>query len=306
MKGPVVVTGGAGFLGSAVRRRAAARGQCPVALIRASEVDQLEADAAYRVVEWQDPDELESCLRDLAPGGVVHCAGATTRGIETVAGIYDANVGLTARLLEAVAGACPGAGVVLLSSAAVYGPLAGIPTTESAPVDPRSHYAASKVMTELLAKVFAQRSGLRCSVARPFNVFGPGEPTGSVVSDLQRQILAEPLGSVARVTLREVVSVRDFVDVDDVADALLDLAERGEGGEVYNIASGIGTSIARLAETAAQVWGRNVDVTVSQPEALMTVSIGDAARLRGLGWVPRHTLSDSLERVAGIAEAMRR
>lgn len=276
----------------------------PVALVRACEEQSLERGAERREVDWADPGGVGSCLRDLCPSLVIHCAGASARGTQSVADIYDANVTLSAGLLEAVEAACPGAGVVLLSSAAVYGPAAPSPTAETAPPDPRSHYAASKVAAELLTTVFAVRSGLRCAVARPFNVVGPGEPAGSVVSDLAAQVFAEPAGSVVEVTLREVSSTRDFVDVRDVAEALLDIAGTGRPGEAYNVCTGAGTSISRLVKEAGRVWGREIEVTLADPGAQGTASTGDAAKLRALGWAPRRSLADSLESV--MADFVRR
>jgi nucleoside-diphosphate-sugar epimerase len=296
-----LVSGGAGFIGSAVRRRAAELGRDAVALVRPSEVHLLGACSQHRVIDWRDASGLEACLRSMAPSAIVHCAGASARGTQSAAAIYDANVSITARLLEVVAGSCSRAHVVLVSSAAVYGPRPPVPTPETASLDPQSHYATSKIMTETLGWTFAWQCGLHVAVARPYNVFGPGEPTGSVVSELATQVLAEPAGAAVRVRLREVVSVRDFVDIDDVADALLVIADKGEAGGIYNVCSGVGTSVARLVEEAGRVWGRTLEIAVADNEAPGTVSIGDGARLRALGWAPRHPLRDSLARMARAA-----
>jgi GDP-4-dehydro-6-deoxy-D-mannose reductase len=294
----VAVTGGAGFIGSAVCRRAAARGDRVVAMVRESEVPLLDGGVENVVVDWSDAGGAVEALRALSPSSVIHCAGASARAGESPAALYDANVCLVARVLEAVGGGCPDASVVVLSSAAVYGADAPVPTSESDPLDPRDDYGTSKAMAEMLVRAFASGHGLRACIARPFNVLGPGEPGGSVVSAIAGQLLAGPTGAAVPVTLREIVSVRDFVDIDDTADALLTIGERGEAGEVYNVCSGTGTTIAGLVEAAARAWGRTARLTASDPSLAGTISTGSCGRLRALGWKPQYTLSDSLQRIA--------
>jgi GDP-4-dehydro-6-deoxy-D-mannose reductase len=291
------VTGGAGFIGSAVCRRAATAGKSAVALVRDSDVSLLASGTAHRVVDWADPADVVRAVQETGPRAIIHCAGASARGGESAAVLYDANVGLTARLLEAVADACPDARVVLLSSASVYGSRAATPIPESAALNPESHYATSKVMTEMLGHAFSRVSGLRIAIARPFNVIGLGEPPGSVVSRIAEQVLAGAEGQTVCVRLREVASVRDYVDVDDVADALLVLADRGQNGETYNVCSGVGTSVGDLVREAARVWRREVETVVAQPSARGTVSVGSFGRLHGLGWTPHVTLTDTLSRM---------
>ncbi len=301
-RGAVAVTGGAGFVGSAVVRRAVAAGCDVVAVVRACEVESLPA-AAHRVVDWNSAGDLQRALTALNPATVVHCAGVSGRSGESAAAQYQSNVGLTATLLEAVARSCPCAAVVLLSSAAVYGSQAMTPTPETAPLKPETHYAHSKAMTEMLGRAFAEVDGMHVTVARPFNILGPGEPTGSVVSALLGQVLAAPESGTAHVTLRETSSVRDFVDVDDVADALLLIAARGESGRSYNVCTGIGTSVAALADIVARALGRALTVEAAEPGRAGTVSTGSCARLRDLGWSARHSLEASLVRSCSPASA---
>jgi GDP-4-dehydro-6-deoxy-D-mannose reductase len=295
---PVVVTGGAGFIGSAVIRQAIARGFHAVALVRASEVKQLAPGVDYRVVDWTDSDGLSEAMTSLMPRTILHCAGASARGTKLVSDLYDANVRLTMALLSCLTKDLPGATAVVLSSASVYGPNASVPTAESHLLDPRSHYAVTKVMTEELARSFFRFDGLATKIARPFNLLGPGEPKGSVVSALHRQVGRVAEGETASVRLREIASVRDFVDVDDAARALLVIAERGEAGEAYNVCTEVGSSIAELVKIAGVAWRCGIEVHVEEPGFAGTQSVGSGRRLRELGWKPEHSLLDSLQRMA--------
>ena len=230
---------------------------------------------------------------------IVHCAGHNGRfsGAPDAAVLRSANVGLTAALLETVAALSPAPSVVALSSAAVYGPRPPVPTPESVPLAPHGEYATSKAAAEELCRA-AAASGLRVVVGRPFNVIGPGEPPGSVTATLTAQALLAPRHGQAAVRLRETVSVRDFVDADDVADALVLLGSAGAPGAAYNICTGRGVSVADLVRRASAVWQRRFELTVADPQAAGTVSIGDPAALLALGWRPRRTLDDSLAAIA--------
>lgn len=287
----VLVTGAAGFLGSAVCAAARAEGSSVIGLVRSGELVRPIEGVAYRELDWSDDAAVRAVLAAAGPERIVHCAGATPRARISTSALYEANAGLVWRLLEHVASEAPAARVVIVSSAAVYGSSPGIPTAEDEPLDPSTHYAWSKVMAEQAARAFAGVDGVRVCIARPFNLLGAGEPRGSVVSDVIEQIEAD--AEVIRV--RETASVRDFIDVDDAARALLLLAERGEPGQAYNVCSGTGVTVAMLIVEMLRVWGSSAPVEVADQSDCGTVSLGDDRRLRELGWTSRFDLTDSLK-----------
>lgn len=291
----VLVTGAAGFLGSAVCRAAVAENVPVVGLVRAGELAEPVEGVVYRKIDWSASETIETALAESVPGRIVHCAGATPRVHLNTAKLYEANVALVWRLLEAVQVAAPDAGVAVVSTAGVYGPTPVVPTTEGEPLNPVTHYAWSKVLAEQTARAFAGVEGLRVSIARPFNLIGAGEPKGSVVSDVIEQLRAG--ASVIRV--RETSSVRDFVDVDDAARALLLLAELGEPGEAYNVCSGVGTSVGELLEALLEVAGAVVTLDVTSEGFEGTVSVGSPARVGALGWETAVSIRTSLDRSWG-------
>ena len=297
----LLVSGAAGFLGRRVLRAAQDAGNRVTAVIRACERDSARELLDVPVVEldWNDEAALVDLLRIASPSAIVHCAGHSGRfaGAPDVSELRDANVGLTGRLLEGVSRACPEARVVLLSSAAVYGVSPPVPTPEDAPLLPVSDYGASKLLSEKLARSFAA-GGVGTIVARPFNVIGPGEPPGSVVARLAAQALEAPRGGTVRVSLHEVASVRDFIDVDDVARALVVLSSRGTAGKAYNVCSGRGVSIGELVERASRVWQRRIELGVEDAGAAATISVGDPSALVALGWRSERSLEESLAAIA--------
>jgi GDP-4-dehydro-6-deoxy-D-mannose reductase len=297
----LLVSGAAGFLGRRVLRAALGAGCRVTAVIRACERESVRelVDTPLVELDWDDEDALAELLRGATPTAIVHCAGHSGRfaGEPDASELRHANVDLSSRLLEAVSRECSEARVVLLSSAAVYGVRPPIPTREDAPLLPANEYGASKLLTERVGWAYAAR-GVRTIVARPFNVIGPGEPPGSIVARLADQALAAPRGGTAHVVLREAASVRDFVDVDDVARALVVLSALGVAGTAYNVCSGQGVSIAELVDRASRVWQRRVDLSLEDPDAVATVSIGDPSALAALGWRPQRALEESLDAIA--------
>ena len=299
----LLVTGAGGFLGSRVLGAGLAAGADVVGLVRACEPRPAVAGARIDEADWASAATLAAALAGARPDAIVHCAGHNGRfaGAPDLETLYDANVGAVWRVLQAARLVAPAARVVLVSSAAVYDRAATPPLGEDAPLAPGSHYGVSKLAAEQIALGFAAGGGPAVCVARTFNVVGPGEPPGSVTYELARQALAVPLRTRVRVRLLETASVRDFVDVDDVATALVALAGTGALGAVYNVCRGEGVAIAALVEHAARVWDRPIDLELATPQATGTVSIGDPGRLRALGWRPAFDLDAILARTAGAA-----
>lgn len=296
----LVVTGALGFIGGAVVTSALDRGWDVTGLDRASGewggADLVEVDLA-------NPVALAEVLDDARPDAVVHCAGLGARaaGAPDAAALYEANARLTWRLLGALPPSIP---VVAVSSAAVYGASASGLVSEEAPLSGDSHYAASKISAEAVCRAFAAQ-GRRVAIARPFNVHGPGEPAGSFTANVVSQITAAARSAdpeaAATVRLLETNSVRDFIDVDDVALALVLLAgEQGAHG-AFNVCTGHGTSLLEYVELAARVAGLEIAIECSHADLPGTVSVGDPSRLLALGWQARHTLEETVTRQLSAA-----
>ena len=160
----------------------------------------------------------------------------------------------------------------------------------------------TKLIAEETARAFAFAESELVCIARPFNMFGVGEPAGTLVSDVVAQLIDNP--DLQSVRVRETGSVRDFIDVDDAAGALLLLAERGEPGEAYNVCSGEGTSVADVVAAILSVWGSRAEVEVEDPDAVATTSTGSCEKLEALGWTRANGLVDTLARLREAHAAM--
>ena len=207
----------------------------------------------------------------------------------------------TRAVLEAAARAAPGARVLLACSADQYGSAApgAPPFTEASPQQPRSPYAHTKVAADLLGACYAAR-GLDVVRSRAFNHTGPGQAEGFVLPSFARQAVEIALGRREPVVrVGNLDSVRDFLDVEDVLEAYLALADRAVPAGVYNVASGRGVRIGDALEAILRLAGVEPRIEV-EPERLRPTdqAVGDATRLReATGWAPRVAFETTLERL---------
>ncbi len=301
----LLVTGGAGYIGSVVTRMLLAEGHDVVVL------DDLSTGHADTV-----PDRAELVVADIREAGqltaarnfdgVLHFAAKSLVGesMTEPARYWSTNVEGARALLEAVRGqAVPR--LVFSSTAATYGEPGTVPITEDAPCRPTSPYGASKLATDLMIRDYALAYGFAAVSLRYFNVAGASHGAGErhqPETHLIPNVLAVAAGR------REVVEVfgddyatpdgtciRDYVHVEDLARAhLLALAGARPGEHrVYNLGSSDGYSVREVIATAEQVTGREV------PAKLARRRPGDPARLiassarigRELGWQPEHGLT---------------
>lgn len=276
----VLVTGARGFLGAHAAEEGRARG--------------------YEVVTSEDvrfpSDVARALIRRVRPAFVVHAAGPSS-----VAGSFDApatdfhaSVVATHDLLDTLREARPGARVVYLSSAAVYGNPTRLPIHESDPLSPISPYGFHKQCAETIAREHARLHGLRTASLRIFSAYGPGLRR-QVVYDVARRIRAgEPLQMDG--TGRE---SRDFIHAADVARAAFTVLERAPcEGEVYNVASGEETTMRTLAEQLRALIAPGPVTFTGRARVGDPVNWrADVSALTGLGFAAKMSLELGLRQV---------
>jgi GDP-4-dehydro-6-deoxy-D-mannose reductase len=243
-----------------------------------------------------DRNSLDGAIEACKPDAIVHLAGLSHVGEswKRPGEYFRVNVLGTENLLASAAARGRDPMVVFASSAEVYGPVpvGEQPIHEERLPDPRSPYALTKAAAERLA---LSRGAV---VARAFNLVGPGQAPGFALPSFAGQLAAiargerEPVLQVGNLSAR-----RDFVHVDDGADAFRLLIQAGTPGCIYNIASGRAVSIAEALARLCAVSG--VEPRIEEdPERMRPVDLplllGDNGRLRKLGWEPRRTLDQAL------------
>jgi nucleoside-diphosphate-sugar epimerase len=279
----VLVIAAAGFVGRAVVQALARR---PCELVTAA---RHGADVACDVT---DAAQVDAAIRTAAPDAVVNCSGAPHDG--PAADLYAVHALGTLHLLEAVRRHAAAAPVVLIGSAAEYGPAAPqeLPVREDHPCRPAGVYGCSKLAQAQLARLAQDSWGLRVRTVRLFNAVGPGMPGRYFFPALAARLRGrEPGGTFP---LRDGDSTRDFVHVDDVGEAVALLVDGALPDGVFNVATGVETSVREAAAHLGLLAGGLKPVD-DGPAGPASRSAGDATRLQSLGWQPRRTWRQAIE-----------
>ncbi len=194
--------------------------------------------------------------------------------------------------------------VLCVSSAEVYGSVqkSELPITENHIINPSNPYAASKSAAEILCKQMNSQD-LQIMRARSFNHFGPGQKENFVAAALtKRMLLAQHLDQ-SEITVGNLETIRDFTDVRDVVRAYRLILTKGDGGNVYNVCSGIGRKISELATTLLNKIDSELELKLDpklhRPSDTPAL-IGDYSKLhKRTGWEPHiefdQTIEDTIE-----------
>jgi UDP-arabinose 4-epimerase len=309
----ILVTGGAGYIGSHACKALAAAGYTPISL------DNL-VYGHREAVRWGplevgdigDRTFLDSVLERYQPSAVLHFAAYAYVGesVENPGKYYRNNVAGSLSLLEALRDR--GIDKLIFSSTcATYGVPEQVPIAEDHPQRPINPYGASKLMIEQILRDFDQAHGLRSIALRYFNAAG-ADPEAEIGESHDPETHLIPLVLDAAAGLRPTITVygddydtpdgtciRDYIHVTDLADAhvrALQALEQGAPSRVYNLGNGHGFSVREVIDRAVVVTSRPIPVAIGprrpgDPPRL----VGDASRIRAeLGWQPRHAELDQI------------
>lgn len=303
----ILLTGGAGYVGSACFRDFRRKG------IEAFVFDDLSEGHAGAVEpdrldvgDMRDTEAVARCLRDRDIDHVVHFAALISVPglIADPSGYWSVNVDGSRSLLEAMRSTGVGR-IVFSSTAAVYAHGLDRPIRETDPIAPATPYGTSKLAVEHLLQGYADAYGMGATALRYFNASGAdadgrhGEAHG-VETHAIPLVIETALGRCAAFKLfgdhfstPDGSCIRDFVSVLDLADAHLRALERLEPGrmERYNLGTGRGTSVKEVLAAAGKVAGRPVAHRIEPPRpGDPQILVADASRARaGLGWTPRRS-----------------
>jgi len=314
----ILVTGGAGFIGSHLVERLASRGDTVVALdnfdpyydpaikrrnLRAAA--QNHGPGRFTLVEGDihDAAGLDALFAGRRLDAVVHLAArAGVRPSIADPLLYaDVNVSGTTQLLEA----CRRHGVARFlfgSSSSVYGDSTAVPFSEEARVDrPVSPYAATKVAGELLASTYHHLFGMEISCLRFFTVYGPRQRPEMAIHKFARLIMeGTPLPRFG-----DGRTERDYTYIDDILDGVVKALDRAKGYTIYNLGESRRVSLAHLIELLEKEIGRRavVEALPEQPgDVKMTCADISRAR-RDLGYDPRVPIEEGIRRFVAWLKA---
>jgi len=313
MRGTVLVTGGAGYVGAHGCKALAEAGYQPV--VYDNLVHGHEAAVRWGPLErgeLSDRVRLDEVFGRYKPQAVMHFAAFTAVG-ESVADpgkYYRNNVAGSLSLFEATV--AHGVGQLVFSStAATYGLPARIPITEDEPNNPINPYGRSKLVVEQMLFDFERAHGLRSAIMRYFNAAG-ASPDGEIgeTHDPETHLIPLALDAVAGKGSELTVfgtdyptpdgtCIRDYIHVGDLADAhvrALDRLADGGATRAYNLGTGSGVSVREILDAAERITGRAVPHRFGpRREGDPPVLVSDASRARSeLGWQSRMSDIDTI------------
>ncbi len=307
MSKTLLITGASGFIGRNLARLAQAQGY------EVFGTDLHPADQttdkyfnSYVALSLPDP-KFADFLRRANPDFLIHCAGMSSvpLSVENPEADFQANVSTTFFVLNTLRMQAPRCRFVFLSSAAVYGNPKSLPITESATLQPISPYGFHKSLAEQITFEHAALHGMSTASARIFSAYGPG---------LNRQVLwdiCQKAWTSKQITLAGTgEESRDFIHVDDIAEGLLTLADirhseptaqRGAKdvlrGDVYNLATGVETTVASLANKIVKNLAKPVKIEFSGKAApgMPRNWRADITKIGDLGFKPRVAFDEGLK-----------
>jgi GDP-4-dehydro-6-deoxy-D-mannose reductase len=300
----VLVTGAAGFAGSHLLDLLTGEGIDVVAWHRSDGTPPRPMPhTTWQAVDLLDREAVLEALGRTRPAYVYHCAGAAHVGKswENAEPTFAVNVRGTHHIIEALRDLKIEARMLIPSSAMVYG-ASDKALTEEHPLAPASPYALSKLAQEMRTLRAAVEDGLEVIVVRAFNHTGPRQVPDFAAPSFARQIALMERGALPPVIRAgNLAPRRDLSDVRDVVRAYVALMDRGAGGAIYNVASGVGRPIGDVLE--ALIARARIPVTVETDPSLLRPNdtaalVGDCTRLqRDTGWspqIPFETMLDDL------------
>lgn len=302
----ILVTGGAGFIGSHVVEAFVADGDCVRVLDDFSSGHRKNLDAVASAIKIIEADVTDTAAVKDATAGcdyVVHLAAIASvqASIEDPMYTHHINVGGTLNVLDA-ARQHGIRRLVFASSASVYGDHTELPLRESLAPRCLSPYAAHKLTGEAYCSAFYAGYGLPTVALRFFNVYGPRQDPQSPYSGVISIFADRMTRGLPPTIFGDGKQTRDFVYVADVARAVCLACRQPEAnGKVLNVASGTQTTVLVLATALGEVLHKDLDPTMAYAKAgEVRFSQGDVTLARDtLGWQPAVSLNEGFARLLG-------
>lgn len=307
---PVLITGGCGMVGSHLVDYYFEHGQQVSATHYTHptiDLDEVRHKAEYIPCDVRDKALMLQIVERLRPQTIYHLAAQSypTVSWEKPAETIDININGTVNLFEAVKSirkTMPDYDpmIVIACSSAEYGAALtpeNVPIKETAPLQPLHPYGVSKVGQDLLGFQYYCNDGIRNIRARIFNTTGPRK-VQDVVSDFTQRAVLWEMGKVSAISVGNLRTQRAITDVRDLIQALIQLADKGIPGEVYNICGDAIYQIADIITIIENQLGKKIPVT--ENPALLRASdepiiYGDASKLKACtGWQQSYSLEQTI------------
>ena len=299
-----VVTGGAGFIGSAIVRSLLREGARKVVVIdnlltgRESNLEEVRSSIDFQRADIRNYEEIAPLIRGAAV--VFHEAAipSVPRSIDDPVPSHEVNIDGTFNVLLASREGRAGR-VVYAASSSAYGDTEVLPKVETMTPRPKSPYALQKLVGEYYAEVFAGVYGLETVALRYFNVYGPRQDPSSPYSGIISLFMKALIERSSPTIFGDGEQSRDFTFVEDVADLTLRAARAdGVAGRVFNGGNGNRYTLNEVWATLQKIEGVSIPANYGPPRPgdVRHSQADTTAAIRDLGHNPRFSLEEGLRR----------
>ena len=297
-----VVTGGAGFIGSAITRRLLAEGAGRVVVIdnllsgRESNLEEIRTRIDFQRADIRNYEEIAPIIHGAAV--VFHEAAipSVPRSIEDPVPSHDVNANGTFNVLRAAKEGQVGR-VVYAASSSAYGDTEVLPKVENMTPRPKSPYALQKLLGEYYCNIFTGVYGLETVSLRYFNVYGPRQDPGSPYSGVLSLFMKAALNRTAPTIFGDGEQSRDFTYVEDVAELNLKAARaKGVAGKVYNGGNGGRITLNQSWALVQKLEGIEIPAVYGPPRAgdVRDSQADTTLAVRELGHAPRYSFEEGM------------
>lgn len=296
----LLVTGGAGFIGSAIRDYYSDQGHKVFWTSRRQE--HLKSDQCL-MMDLTNFESIEQCLKQAKPDAIIHLAAQSSvkDSFKNWNQTLQSNLIGSYALFQAVVDIDPKIKIVSIGSSAEYGTHPEKASfDEETSLTPSSPYGFSKMCQSYLANYFHNVHSLHVSHVRPFAVIGP-EKYGDFISDMSQQVLKAKKEGHGQLKFGDIHRERDFIDVEDFCLGLDLVLSKGKSGESYNIGNGEAVHLKTMIELATDILELQVQ-KLEVDESKLRASddfrlVADIDKLKVLGYQRKVSLRQSLSKI---------
>ena len=258
---------------------------------------------SFSKIDLLDKNQVDNIIYQFQPTYILHLASFSSVAFswKNPVSSFSNNTNIFLNLLEQIRAMKLNCRVLSIGSSEEYGDVEqhDIPLKEQHTLKPVSPYAVARVSQEMLSKIYVDGYGLDIVMTRSFNHIGPGQRDIFVISSFAKQLVdIKKNKRKPELITGDLSIVRDFLDVRDVVRAYHDLFHKGRKGEVYNVCSGIGTSLEVIIKKMMELLDIQVDTKLD--ELLIRpkdnyIILGSNEKIKSeTGWYTTYTLENSL------------